>query len=307
MNPRTNRSLLIAVGIAIMLVALTGIGLRFQFLPKPFVSAPIIQPHRTTDFGALSGEYGTESYQPAFNLKIGTTTPKGFWFSIETSYGAHICAFGEQDEFKFARLSGAHEASFQAPGNPNPNTGKETICGLKFDFLKPDTIIVKEANSWGCRAYCGVVGPGFENTYIKNLKPKEPDITMLVDDARFTKPLKDLIPERFRHLFTECATGHPEIEEKGNKALYMSGLPGLYTICGSLISVALPDHIWAIVLDPAPEKDGRLADKGSSSLYFTNVKVDANAPPPELEDWINSQAQGKMYCMNAPEKRCKNF
>lgn len=277
-------------------VIATGAGYYVWRQYRTATSTPAISiPRVNQDYlMSLRGEYGTHSYQPSFDLTVGTTTPHGFWFVVESLFGAHSCTI---DGFATTTDTQAHfetKAEF---------AGESQICTLDFNVSKPNQISVKESN---CRSFCGVQGPGFENTYVKNVTPKEPDIAVLVD-PEFVQPLKVLISERLRHLFTECTSGHPDKERKGTNMLQTSGLPGLYTTCGSAILTASPDRVWAIVLDPTPEKDGFPAGKETSALYFTNVKTDINAPPSELKDWIDSQVQGKMYCMNAPHNTHFNF
>ena len=191
------------------------------------------------------GRWEVESLTSAFSslLEIYEVTKRGFIFNLSIIHGAHT---GE--------VSG--EASFVNDNEANyiSDENNTEICKLTFRKIN-DVIQVNESD--GCRHYCGMRAY-FEGDY-RLLKDSFYD-RVIVSDINLSS-IYTMLGEKRWSYYIDCFSDihKPESLDDSNAEVIAGGMPGLYTICESILMIK-EASIWGAFIE-----DGIV-------YYFTNTK-----------------------------------
>lgn len=204
------------------------------------------------------GRWEVESVTSAYSslLEIFAVTEKGFTFDLSTFHGAHTGQI-----YGTANFTSDNEANYLS------KEIDDEICKLTFRKVN-DVIQINESD--GCSSYSGMRAY-FKGDY--NLKKDSFYDRILISDINLSSIYKILGSEHWSY-YADCFSDiHKPKSLDGEAEVIAGGMPGLYTICESILMIK-NENIWGAFID-----DGIVyyfSNSGQTDLPKTIIKWKEN-------------------------------
>lgn len=219
------------------------------------------------------GRWQIESVTTAHSslLEIREVTENGFTFNLSTLHGAHS---GEISGA--AKFVNDNEATFVS----------EEIASerCKITFTKTIDVIQVDESS-GCRMYCGMRAY-FKGDY--TLKKDSFYNLNIVNDIHLTS-IYSILDDKYWHYYVNCFSDiHKPTSLDGDGLDVVSGgMPGLYTICESILMIN-SKSIWGAFI------------KDEKVYYFTNTNQ--KELPKTFEKWKENFSKSEIVLLPQGDK-----